>query len=752
METAEPLQPQESINSQPEMQPMEVTDDTMKNFDETPALNDLAENIAVSNGYPIISNIVSEKINNEIDTALEGENIEHNSIVSDVVNNHQELTANNDLEYTNSDTNTITEDNVDNISSVKIPETDNDAENVTDGNSITEAAVDDTNFTESSDSGNICEAGDDQDPAPSTVATPMVESDNVDKEDKTTSGEESQDSTNRVNNVADKRGIDELGEHEENATKKAKLCEEESESEIVKDALSCEVSSSSPEKANTMSETSNSESEPNIENTAEVSEPQVSVASEKASEDETLNDKSVAEVNNSDSGDIAESDDTASKLMATAGISISLIKKKKSDNPDDEENEESEENADTNSTETASEKPDAPTNPLEVGPNISVTMINKSSSENSTTPPPKKLTLSLKSQSELLDPKKGDSSSPSANILSNGTTNSDSLSVSKINRPSQGSSQQKPVVKTTVAGTPPNLMVRSNLTGGSMPGLHPRPNNGFLNRPSGSGQQPLAAAGSVSEQLNLVANGIAEYMRHGIEEILRELSAQGSAEATIKGLQLEMERMQWRHQKELQEVKSNIDNMIKEMKTNMAKESQRTIEEFKKQAEIEKQKVILETKKKQWCAHCGKEAIFYCCWNTSYCDYPCQQAHWPSHMSTCAQTNSEEESNTSASEPQEQKPLQISQHPVVASASPASIMNSLNRPVGGMTAMNSLGMSQSHAGMTPNSMGGYMMGMGGMNMRPGGHQGMAGMRTNPMGVSIRPGMPGQLTISRPYFM
>lgn len=39
------------------------------------------------------------------------------------------------------------------------------------------------------------------------------------------------------------------------------------------------------------------------------------------------------------------------------------------------------------------------------------------------------------------------------------------------------------------------------------------------------------------------------------------------------------------------------------------------------------------------CAFCGKEAIFYCCWNTSYCDYPCQQNHWPTHMHTCLQTN-----------------------------------------------------------------------------------------------------------------
>ena len=38
------------------------------------------------------------------------------------------------------------------------------------------------------------------------------------------------------------------------------------------------------------------------------------------------------------------------------------------------------------------------------------------------------------------------------------------------------------------------------------------------------------------------------------------------------------------------------------------------------------------------CANCGKEALFYCCWNTSYCDYPCQLKHWPRHQLTCAQT------------------------------------------------------------------------------------------------------------------
>lgn len=48
------------------------------------------------------------------------------------------------------------------------------------------------------------------------------------------------------------------------------------------------------------------------------------------------------------------------------------------------------------------------------------------------------------------------------------------------------------------------------------------------------------------------------------------------------------------------------------------------VAEVKRQCDLEKQRAVEDTKKKQWCANCGKEALFFCCWNTSYCDYPCQ--------------------------------------------------------------------------------------------------------------------------------
>lgn len=64
--------------------------------------------------------------------------------------------------------------------------------------------------------------------------------------------------------------------------------------------------------------------------------------------------------------------------------------------------------------------------------------------------------------------------------------------------------------------------------------------------------------------------------------------------------------------------------------------------------------VINETKRKQWCAGCLKEAQYFCCWNTSYCSYECQSKHWPEHMRVCQQaqvnhTNNSTSSTTAAS-------------------------------------------------------------------------------------------------------
>ena len=60
-----------------------------------------------------------------------------------------------------------------------------------------------------------------------------------------------------------------------------------------------------------------------------------------------------------------------------------------------------------------------------------------------------------------------------------------------------------------------------------MPGLQPRP-NGALMRPN----LPLAN-GSLSDQLNRISSGLADYMRIGLEDLLRDPGEpEGLAEGT----------------------------------------------------------------------------------------------------------------------------------------------------------------------------------------------------------------------------
>lgn len=50
------------------------------------------------------------------------------------------------------------------------------------------------------------------------------------------------------------------------------------------------------------------------------------------------------------------------------------------------------------------------------------------------------------------------------------------------------------------------------------------------------------------------------------------------------------------------------------------------------------EKAIEETKRKQWCAFCLREAQYYCCPNAWYCGHPCQQKDWAKHMRNCGQS------------------------------------------------------------------------------------------------------------------
>ncbi|XP_073538783.1 MYND-type zinc finger-containing chromatin reader ZMYND8 isoform X16 [Phyllobates terribilis] len=152
---------------------------------------------------------------------------------------------------------------------------------------------------------------------------------------------------------------------------------------------------------------------------------------------------------------------------------------------------------------------------------------------------------------------------------------------------------------------------------------------------------PIATASAdVAADIAKYTSKMMEAIKGTMTEIYNDLSKNttGNTIAEIRRLRIEIDKLQWLHQQELSEMKHNLELTMAEMRQSLEQERDRLIAEVKKQTELEKQQAVDETKKKQWCANCKKEAIFYCCWNTSYCDYPCQQAHWPEHMKSCTQS------------------------------------------------------------------------------------------------------------------
>lgn len=88
---------------------------------------------------------------------------------------------------------------------------------------------------------------------------------------------------------------------------------------------------------------------------------------------------------------------------------------------------------------------------------------------------------------------------------------------------------------------------------------------------------------------------------------MQEMSTAGNLEATIVQLQMDLERSRSLHQQEIAEMKKTLEAQHSSAQA----EKQRALMELRNQSETDKQKAIDEIKKKQWCAHCSQEAIFY---------------------------------------------------------------------------------------------------------------------------------------------
>ncbi|XP_063914614.1 MYND-type zinc finger-containing chromatin reader ZMYND8 isoform X2 [Zophobas morio] len=180
------------------------------------------------------------------------------------------------------------------------------------------------------------------------------------------------------------------------------------------------------------------------------------------------------------------------------------------------------------------------------------------------------------------------------------------------------------------------------------PKLKPKP-VGILNSVVEAGVP--STAGPVASRINSMAQKLGDYFRSLLVETISDLGKSNNPEATISGLKYEIEELNHKHSIELAEIRRNVSIVLKDTQKSVVEERERIINETKANCEMEMMKKVEEAKSKQWCANCSKEAQFYCCWNTSYCDYPCQQKHWPKHMSKCTQTSGQNQSTSSPVRP-----------------------------------------------------------------------------------------------------
>ncbi|KAJ8920734.1 hypothetical protein NQ315_004873 [Exocentrus adspersus] len=146
-----------------------------------------------------------------------------------------------------------------------------------------------------------------------------------------------------------------------------------------------------------------------------------------------------------------------------------------------------------------------------------------------------------------------------------------------------------------------------------------------------------STAGNVTARINSVAHRLGDYFRGMLIETLEDLGKSSTPEAKITSLQMEIEALKHQHNVEMSEIRKNVCTVLQDIQKSLIEDRERIIDETRAACEAETIKRVEMAKSKQWCANCSKEAQFYCCWNTSYCDYPCQQKHWPQHVGKCTQ-------------------------------------------------------------------------------------------------------------------
>ncbi|KAL4705265.1 hypothetical protein ACJJTC_010284 [Scirpophaga incertulas] len=194
--------------------------------------------------------------------------------------------------------------------------------------------------------------------------------------------------------------------------------------------------------------------------------------------------------------------------------------------------------------------------------------------------------------------------------------------------------QQPPIVTTASVSTVNSLTTQMSTpianrtidtvaTPGEPPRLQPRPClvNPFDDQNSASSTMPTpSSAGPITAKLNQHAIKMADFFRTLLVDSLEKINDPSSQ---IWAVKLQMEKLRWQYQQEIEELKHNHELTLTEVRLSYEKE---------------KARLVNFTKSKMWCVRCKQEAYFYCCWNTAYCDLECQRAHWlQSHYNECLQ-------------------------------------------------------------------------------------------------------------------
>ncbi|XP_002733117.1 zinc finger MYND domain-containing protein 11-like isoform X2 [Saccoglossus kowalevskii] len=96
------------------------------------------------------------------------------------------------------------------------------------------------------------------------------------------------------------------------------------------------------------------------------------------------------------------------------------------------------------------------------------------------------------------------------------------------------------------------------------------------------------------------------------------------------------EEMEADKQHTVSKVKENMMLEIERAKKQIKEKCKEENDEETSRLEAKYKEEISQTKKKQWCINCEEEAMYHCCWNTSYCSINCQQVHWhKEHKKLC---------------------------------------------------------------------------------------------------------------------